>query len=216
MIKNFLNPEGHQNPITGSKVKAILLKRWIWPIGGASLGRVCACSLRSRLFLEICVRRMIVYTACNPINFLRAPFSLKEPPNLLEYYKLDSKKSENMKIRPLPDWSGSCLIKIRLGLIKIRQLPDLSGHCLIKIRQPPDRSSSHHGKIRKLPAWSGSCQIEIRQLPDWNQAAAWSIRTPVRKKSNHYNRSYVVKFLALHLFIHNMTQKCLLNSLKFH
>ena len=25
-IKNFLNPEGHQNPIIGSKVTAILLK----------------------------------------------------------------------------------------------------------------------------------------------------------------------------------------------
>ena len=26
MIKNFLNPEGHQNPFSGSKVMAILLK----------------------------------------------------------------------------------------------------------------------------------------------------------------------------------------------
>ena len=38
MIKNFLNPEGHQNPFSGSKVTAILLKGWIWPIGGASRG----------------------------------------------------------------------------------------------------------------------------------------------------------------------------------
>ena len=36
MIKTFLNPEGHQNPISGSKVTAILLKGWILPIGGAS------------------------------------------------------------------------------------------------------------------------------------------------------------------------------------
>ena len=36
MIKNFLNPEGHQNRINGSKVMAILLKGWISPIGGAS------------------------------------------------------------------------------------------------------------------------------------------------------------------------------------
>ena len=36
MIKNFLNPEGHQNQINGSKVTAILLKGWILPIGGAS------------------------------------------------------------------------------------------------------------------------------------------------------------------------------------
>ena len=28
MIKNFLNPEGHQNPFSGSKVTAILLKGW--------------------------------------------------------------------------------------------------------------------------------------------------------------------------------------------
>ena len=36
VIKNFLNPEGHQNPINGSKVTVILLKGWILPIGGAS------------------------------------------------------------------------------------------------------------------------------------------------------------------------------------
>ena len=46
MIKNFLNPEGHRNPISGSKVKAILLKGWTLPIGGTSLGSVCACSLQ--------------------------------------------------------------------------------------------------------------------------------------------------------------------------
>ena len=49
MIKNFLNPEGHQNPIIGSKVTAILLKGCILPIGGVASGRVCAWSLRSRL-----------------------------------------------------------------------------------------------------------------------------------------------------------------------
>ena len=38
MIKNFLNPEGHQNPITGSKVRAILLKGWILRTGEASAG----------------------------------------------------------------------------------------------------------------------------------------------------------------------------------
>ena len=38
MIKDFLNPEGHQNPISGSKVTAILLKGWILPLGGASSG----------------------------------------------------------------------------------------------------------------------------------------------------------------------------------
>ena len=38
VIKSFLNPEGHQNPISGSKVTDILLKGWIWPIGEASAG----------------------------------------------------------------------------------------------------------------------------------------------------------------------------------
>ena len=52
-IKNFLNPKGHQHPISGSKVTAILLKGWILPMCGASAGRVCTCSLRSRLvFLQ--------------------------------------------------------------------------------------------------------------------------------------------------------------------
>ena len=36
VIKTFLNPEGHQNCISGSKVSAILLKGWSLPIGGAS------------------------------------------------------------------------------------------------------------------------------------------------------------------------------------
>ena len=36
MIKTFLNPEGHQNRIRGSKVTAILLEGWILPIGGSS------------------------------------------------------------------------------------------------------------------------------------------------------------------------------------
>ena len=35
MIKTFLNPEGHQNAINGSKVTAILLKGWILPVVGA-------------------------------------------------------------------------------------------------------------------------------------------------------------------------------------
>ena len=36
MIKNFLNPEGHQNPINSSKVTDILLKGRILSLGGAS------------------------------------------------------------------------------------------------------------------------------------------------------------------------------------
>ena len=31
VIKNFINPEGHQNLISGLKLKAILLKGWILP-----------------------------------------------------------------------------------------------------------------------------------------------------------------------------------------
>ena len=45
VILNFLNLEGHQNPISGSKVTDILLKGWILPIGGASAGRVCPAAL---------------------------------------------------------------------------------------------------------------------------------------------------------------------------
>ena len=36
-FKEILNPEGHPNCITGSKVTAILLNGWILPIGGASV-----------------------------------------------------------------------------------------------------------------------------------------------------------------------------------
>ena len=36
VIKSFLNPKGHQNPISGSKVMVILLKGLILPLGGAS------------------------------------------------------------------------------------------------------------------------------------------------------------------------------------
>ena len=56
----ILNPEGHLNRITGSKVKVILLNWWILPIGGASSGRVCACSLRSRLVFRDIERNPIV------------------------------------------------------------------------------------------------------------------------------------------------------------
>ena len=44
IFNEILNPEEHPNCITGSKVTAILVNWWILPIGGASLGRVCACS----------------------------------------------------------------------------------------------------------------------------------------------------------------------------
>ena len=51
VIKNCLNPEGHQNTISGSKVTAIILKGWILHIGGASSGEGPRLqpALRSRL-----------------------------------------------------------------------------------------------------------------------------------------------------------------------
>ena len=49
VIKNFLNPEGRHKLINCSRVKPILLKGWIFPIGWVASGRVCACSLRTRL-----------------------------------------------------------------------------------------------------------------------------------------------------------------------
>ena len=48
-LKEIRNLEGHPNRITGSRDTAILLKGWILPIGEVASGRVCACSLRSRL-----------------------------------------------------------------------------------------------------------------------------------------------------------------------
>ena len=45
----ILNLEGHLNPFIGSKVAAILVNRGILPGDGVVLGRVCACSLHSRL-----------------------------------------------------------------------------------------------------------------------------------------------------------------------
>ena len=51
VIKNFLNPEGHRNPISGSKVTTISLKGWILPICGASAGEGLPFSLCSRLVL---------------------------------------------------------------------------------------------------------------------------------------------------------------------
>ena len=52
-LQEILNLEGHPNRITGSRDTAILLKGWILSIGEVASGRVCACSLRSRLVLLI-------------------------------------------------------------------------------------------------------------------------------------------------------------------
>ena len=53
-FSEIINLEGHQIRCIGSKVTAILLNGWILPTSGASSGRVCACSLRSRLVLKNC------------------------------------------------------------------------------------------------------------------------------------------------------------------
>ena len=49
LTDSFSNPFPPTAPISGSEVMAILLKGWIWPIGGVASGKVCICSLRSRL-----------------------------------------------------------------------------------------------------------------------------------------------------------------------
>ena len=66
VIKNFLNPEGHQNPISGSKITAMLLKGWILPIGGVSSGE----GLRLQPAQQAC----FFSAACVPLN----PTLLKE------------------------------------------------------------------------------------------------------------------------------------------
>ena len=64
VIKNFLNPKGHQNCISGSKVTAILLKGWICPIGGSAPG-ACAAGLFStknaKKKLLVLTRRLMAY-----------------------------------------------------------------------------------------------------------------------------------------------------------
>ena len=59
MIKNFLNPEGHQNPISGSEVTAILLNGWILPIGGASSGEgLCLQPTQQACIMKIWRKRL--------------------------------------------------------------------------------------------------------------------------------------------------------------
>ena len=53
VMMRFINREGHQNCISGSKVTVILLMGSILPIDWVALGRVCAWNLRSRLVLGL-------------------------------------------------------------------------------------------------------------------------------------------------------------------
>ena len=49
IFEDNVNPEGHLNCFIGSKVTAIWVNGGILHRGEASSGRICACSLRSRL-----------------------------------------------------------------------------------------------------------------------------------------------------------------------
>ena len=60
---------------------------------------------------------MLLYTPFDPLNSFRAPFLLKGPPNLLDYFHVNCRKSENLKIR-------HCLIDLATTRFK-------SGSCLI-------------------------------------------------------------------------------------
>ena len=58
MIKNFLNPEGHEKNINGTKVTAILLKGCILPVGGASaVEGLRSTGLTRLVFLEININK---------------------------------------------------------------------------------------------------------------------------------------------------------------
>ena len=53
MIKSFLNPEGHQNSFSGSKVMAILLKGGFGLLVELQRGRVCPAACAAGLFLKL-------------------------------------------------------------------------------------------------------------------------------------------------------------------
>ena len=96
-----------------------------------------------------------------PPKLILGHFSLYVESTFTVLFQVYCWKSENLKIRRLPDKSGS-------DPSKSRWVPDWSGSCHIEIKQVPDWSGDHHIKIRRLPDWSGSCQIKIRQAPDWS------------------------------------------------
>ena len=73
MIKDCLYPEGHQNPISGSIVTAILLKEWILPIGGASAGE----GLRLQPAQQACLIKynipFLTFNIIESLHFLHFP-----------------------------------------------------------------------------------------------------------------------------------------------
>ena len=60
MFSKIINLDKHLNCFIGSKVTAILMNGGILPTGGVALGRVCACSLCSRLVL-VNIGLMVVF-----------------------------------------------------------------------------------------------------------------------------------------------------------
>ena len=52
MIKNFVSPKRHPNPIIGSKVTAIFMKGWILPIGEVALGKGLGLQPAQQAFLH--------------------------------------------------------------------------------------------------------------------------------------------------------------------
>ena len=92
MIKNFQNPEGHQNPISGSKVMVILLKGWILPTGGASSGE----GLRLQPAQQACSYiKLLDFAdfAVQAANSRIGPFASR----VLNLNHLIHKKSENLQ-----------------------------------------------------------------------------------------------------------------------
>ena len=61
-FKEILNPKGHPNCITGSKVTAILLNGWILPVVGVANGRVCAQPAKQACFFFIRMQRIFLHT----------------------------------------------------------------------------------------------------------------------------------------------------------
>ena len=104
ILSDILNLEGHQNRFIGSQVTAILLSGWILRNGGASSGRVCGCSLRSRLFyykiisifsLRIPHKRLTEFSVTiktSSVSKILAHLELRVP--LLKWY-LQNHKSNN-------------------------------------------------------------------------------------------------------------------------
>ena len=77
------NLDGHQNHCIGSKVTAILMNGWILPTGGASWGRFCVCSLRSRLVSLFLNTKVTTTKNLHPQKReYRNIFTVKKSPNL--------------------------------------------------------------------------------------------------------------------------------------